>query len=134
MRRWQEGWIYLAVGCGAALGAVLRMLSGAAVVTVFDLPSYIGTGFVNVVGSFIIVFFALVSGPDGRVLAGAVSRQFVMAGLCGGFTTFSAMSLDAFTMLGNGWVVAAALYLVLVVFLSLAAGWLGYLLAVRCNR
>src|SRR5690554_5618921 len=108
MKRGGKSWVYLAVGCGAALGSLLRMLTGAAA-GFLGLPSVFATGFVNVVGSFVIVFFAVLSGPEGRLPAGAATRQFVMAGLCGGFTTFSAMSLDTFALLTDGEVAAAAL-------------------------
>lgn len=126
--------LYVAVGLGAALGALLRMLSGLAAVAGFGLPAVWGTGFVNVVGSFIIAFFAIVTGPDGRFIVGPARRQFVMAGFCGGFTTFSSMSLETFGMLEHGDIGPAALYLALVIALSLAAAWFGYWLAVRYNR
>jgi PII-like signaling protein len=49
---------------------------------------------VNVFGSFIIGFFATLTGPDGRVMASTETRQFVMVGICGGYTTFSSFSLQ----------------------------------------
>jgi fluoride exporter len=125
--------LYLAVGCGAALGALLRAFTGAATVGV-GLPAFAATGFVNLAGSFVIGFVATISGPDGRVLIRPVRRQFVMSGLCGGFTTFSAMSLDALLMLLDGRAGAAGAYLGGVVVLSLAAVWAGHALAARLNR
>ncbi|WP_204298393.1 CrcB family protein, partial [Stenotrophomonas maltophilia] len=84
------------VGLGAAIGSLLRFLSGVLIVSMLGLSALLTTAFVNVVGSVVIMFFATLTGPDGRLLVGPAGRQFVMAGLCGGFTTFSAMSLDAF--------------------------------------
>ena len=126
--------VYLAVGCGAAIGSLLRFLSGVLIVSVMGLSGLWATGFVNVVGSFIIGLFAALTAPDGRLLVGAAGRQFVMGGICGGLTTFSAMSLDTFTLLLQGDIPLAGLYLVLVVVLSLMAAWVGHVLATRLNR
>jgi len=126
--------IYWAVGCGAAIGSLLRFLSGVLIVSTLGFSAVLTTAFVNVVGSFVIMFFATLTGPDGRLLVRPAGRQFVMAGICGGFTTFSAMSLDAFILLLEGDLTLAAIYLVTVVGLSLAAAWVGYGLAARINR
>ena len=126
--------LYLAVGCGAAIGSLLRFLSGILIVVGMGHSALWATGFVNVVGSFVIGLFAALTAPDGRLLVGPAGRQFVMGGICGGFTTFSAMSLDTFILLLQGDIPLAGLYLVLVVALSLVAAWLGHILAVRLNR
>jgi CrcB protein len=126
--------IYLAVGCGAAIGSLLRFLSAALIVSGLGMSPLWATAFVNVVGSFVIMVFATLTGPDGRLLVGTAGRQFVMGGVCGGFTTFSAMSLDTFGLLLGGDLRLAAIYLVTVVGLSLGAGWIGYGLAMRINR
>jgi fluoride exporter len=126
--------VYLAVGCGAAIGSLLRFLSGVLIVSAPGLSPLWTTAFVNVVGSFVITCFASLTGPDGRLLVGTEGRQFVMGGLCGGFTTFSAMSLDTFGLLLDGDPLAAAIYLAVVVGLSLAAAWAGYAVGARLNR
>ena len=126
--------LYLAVGCGAALGSLGRFLCGFVIVQMLGLSALFTTAFVNVVGSWIIMFFATLTRPDGRLMVGSVARNFVMAGFCGGLTTFSAMSLDAFMLLLEGDLSLATTYLVSVVVLSLAAAWLGYVMATRINR
>jgi CrcB protein len=126
--------VYLAVGCGAAIGSLLRFLSGVLIVSALGLSPLWTTAFVNVVGSFVIMCFATLTGPDGRLLVGTEGRQFVMSGICGGLTTFSAMSLDTFGLLLDGDPMAAAIYLAMVVGLSLAAAWAGYGVAARINR
>jgi fluoride exporter len=68
------------------------------------------------------------------MLVSPASRQFVMGGICGGFTTFSAMSLDAFILLLQGDIPLAGLYLVIVVALSLVAAWAGHMVAARLNE
>ena len=126
--------LYLAVGSGAAIGSLLRFLTGAVTVSVLGLSALWATGLVNVVGSFVIMFFATLTGPDGRLLVGTQGRQFVMGGICGGLTTFSAMSLDTFILLLEGDLGLAAIYLITVVGLSLAAAWIGHAVAQRINR
>lgn len=126
--------LYLAVGCGAAIGSLTRFLSGYVIVSLLGLNALWSTAFVNIVGCWIIMAFATLTGPDGRMMAGPVSRNFVMAGFCGGLTTFSAMSLDTFILLFEGDLPLAATYLISVVGLSLVAAWLGYLMASRLNR
>ncbi|GGC57592.1 fluoride efflux transporter CrcB [Chelatococcus reniformis] len=126
--------LYLAVGCGAAIGSLLRFLAGVVIVSTLGQSALLATGFVNVVGSFVIMLFATLTGPDGRLSVGPAGRQFVIGGLCGGFTTFSAMSLDAFILLLDGDLPLAAIYLATVILASLAAALLGHGLAARLNN
>lgn len=126
--------LYLAVGCGAAIGSLARFLSSYVIVSLLGINALWSTAFVNVVGSWVIMAFATLTGPDGRLMVGPASRNFVMAGFCGGLTTFSAMSLDTFILLFEGDWPLAATYLISVVGLSLAAARLGYLMASRLNR
>jgi fluoride exporter len=126
--------VYLAVGCGAAIGSLLRFLSGFVTVSILGQNALWATAFVNVVGSCVIMLFATLTGPDGRLLVGTAGRQFVMGGLCGGFTTFSAMSLDAFILLLKGNPRLAGIYLAAVIAFSLVAAWIGHAIAARMNR
>lgn len=126
--------LYLAVGCGAALGSLLRFLTGVVVVSMLGLSALLATALVNVVGSFVIMVFATLTGPEGRLLVGTAGRQFVMGGICGGLTTFSAMSLETFILLLEGDLPLALAYLATVIALSLTAAWLGHALAARINR
>ena len=126
--------VYAAVGCGAALGSLLRYIVGAAAVAAPHLGPHAGTAFVNILGCFVITGFAGLCGPDGRLPIGAIGRQFVMAGICGGLTTFSSLSLETFLLLLEAGAVSAFGYLAVVIAGSLAAAWLGYALAARINR
>src|SRR5207247_5969063 len=100
---------------------------------VMGLSALWATGFVNVLGSFVIGLFAALTGPDGRLLVTPAYRQFVTGGICGGFTTFSAMSLDTFILLLQGDIPLAGLYLVLVVALSLVSAGGGPIVSAGCN-
>jgi fluoride exporter len=125
---------YLVIGIGSALGGLARYgcgLLGAALWGAF-LPW--GTLFVNLVGSFVIGGFATLTGPDGRVYVSPLGRQFVMVGLCGGYTTFSAFSLETLDLLQRGRPLAAAANVGLTLLLGLSAAWLGHAIAQRVNR
>jgi fluoride exporter len=126
--------LYLAVGCGAALGSLLRLLSGAAFQAGLGLDSLWSTGFVNVVGSFAITLFAKLTEPAGRFPTPVGGRLFVMSGICGGFTTFSALSLETVEFWLEGDRGSAAVYMAAVIVLSLAAAWSGHAIAVNLNR
>jgi fluoride exporter len=126
--------LYGAIGCGSAVGSLLRFLSGYVVVFVLGWNAIFATAFVNVVGSFVIMFFATLTGPHGRFVVAPVGRQFVMAGLCGGFTTFSAMSLETFILMLDGDPLLAATNIISVIVLSLLAAWTGYVVAAWLNK
>src|SRR5271154_6407916 len=93
----------------------------------------LGTLVINVLGSFIIGFFATITGPDGRVLVSGDIRQFVMVGLCGGYTTFSSFSYQTLTLAQDGEFLRAGLNVVASVVLCLLAVWLGYVAAASLN-
>ena len=88
-----------------------------------------GTLFINVLGSFIIGFFFVISAVDGRFPASANVRIFVMTGLCGGYTTFSAFSIQSLGLLREGQWLRAIGYVGGSVFLCLIAVSIGYGLA-----
>ena len=93
---------WLWVMAGSAIGGVLRYwLSGLASTHISE-TFPIGTMIINVTGSFVIGFFAALTGPDGRVFAGSDTRQFVMTGICGGYTTFSSFSLQTLNLANDG--------------------------------
>ena len=84
---------YLWIALGGALGSVARYGCSSLIAQWFGEAFPLGTLIINVTGSFVIGFFAAVTGPDGRVLVSPNVRQFVMVGICGGYTTFSSFSL-----------------------------------------
>jgi CrcB protein len=81
---------------------------------------------VNVVGSFIIGFVAALSAPGGRFFISPLARQFIMIGLCGGYTTFSSFSLETLALFRTGEVARAAWNVALSVGLCLLAVWAGF--------
>ncbi len=116
----------LLVGCGGAIGAVLRHFSGVAAAVVFGAGYPIGTLFVNVSGSLAMGCLAgllLERTADPRMAA------FLLTGLLGGFTTFSAFSLETVGLIRDARLVAAFSYVTASVVLSIAmyvfGSWLG---------
>ena len=91
---WDKTGSYVSVALGSIVGAVARFLVSVLFVSQFGDGFPWGTLFVNVTGSFIIGFYAALTGPDGRLFVSARQRLFVMVGICGGYTTFSAFSLE----------------------------------------
>lgn len=93
---------YLLVAAGGAVGSVARYWL-AFMVARFTGPHFPwGTILINIVGSFVIGWFSAFSSAYGRHPATEAARALVMAGLCGGFTTFSAFSLQTIELLRAG--------------------------------
>ena len=113
------------VALGGALGAVSRYLTGIAALRLTGHGFPWGTLTVNVVGSFLMGL--LVVGL--AHLGGNRFLPFLMTGFLGGFTTFSAFSLDAVSLYEKGATGQAASYVLASVVLSLGALLLGLILA-----
>ena len=131
-QRKQTALLYACVTTGCVIGSVARYLAALALQWIPGLPW--ATLFVNVTGSFIIGLYATLSGPDGRLFANPQQRQFVMTGICGGYTTFSSFSLETFRLLHAGNSAAAFTNIGVSVVGWLLAVWLGHVLASRLNR
>jgi CrcB protein len=126
--------LYVAVGLGAALGSGLRAATSLGLLALLGAGFAWGTLAVNVVGSFLIGLYATLTEPDGRLLASPATRQFVLAGFCGGFTTFSVFSLEAVLLLEQKDLQVAVAHVGVSAILWLIAVWLGYRVGVRLNR
>ena len=111
----------LLVGLGGAAGSMLRY----AFSVWFKHASFpLATFLVNVIGSFII---GLVFAYSLRSESFATNwRLFLAAGICGGFTTFSAFSLESLQLLQQQRVGIFFLYVIGTVLLGLAATWFVY--------
>jgi fluoride exporter len=124
---------YFWIAIGSALGGIARYWCSGIAARLFGETFPWGTLIVNVIGSFVIGLFAALTGPDGRIFVPSVARQFVMIGLCGGYTTFSSFSLQTLNLTTDGEYLYAGLNIVLSVVLCLIAVWLGSILAFGLN-
>jgi CrcB protein len=125
--------IYLWIALGSALGGVARYAcQGWAARFISDTFPW-GTLLVNIAGCSFIGFFATFTGSDGRVIVGPPMRQFVMVGICGGYTTFSSFSLDALILARDGEWTKAAGYVFGSLLFCLLGVWLGHAAAVAVN-
>jgi fluoride exporter len=122
---------YLWVALGGAIGSVARFWLSGVVARHFGETFPWGTLLVNVTGSMLIGFLATLAGPDGRWLAPSGFRPFILAGVLGGYTTFSSFSLQTLTLVQGGeWMRAAANTLASVLG-CLVAVWLGHVMALH---
>jgi CrcB protein len=104
------------VAAGGALGATLRFLVNATALRLFGAAFPLGTLTVNVAGSVLMGLCAAL------LLERSLAPQlapFLMTGVLGGFTTFSAFSLDAIALAEQGEAVRAVIYVCLSVAVSL---------------
>ena len=92
-----------------------------------------GTLVINVTGAFVIGFFATLTGTEGRMLVSPTFRTFFMAGICGGYTTFSSFSLQTLNLARDGEWLYAGLNALLSFTLCLFAVWLGHVTAMTLN-
>ncbi|MFD1511133.1 fluoride efflux transporter CrcB [Lacimonas salitolerans] len=105
------------VALGGGLGALARYLTGVAALRVMGPGFPWGTLAVNVLGAFAMgMLVVALAQKDATRLA-----PFLMTGVLGGFTTFSAFSLDAVAMMERGQVLLAGFYVAASVVLSLGA-------------
>ncbi|MFM2389119.1 MAG: fluoride efflux transporter CrcB [Pseudomonadota bacterium] len=109
-------WTLSQVALGGAIGASLRYLMVFATARAFSGSFPIGTLAVNVAGSFAMGLLFVILTARGSHL-----HPFLLTGILGGFTTFSAFSLDAVTLWESGQPTQAAVYVSASVILSLAA-------------
>lgn len=111
------------VAAGGAVGSVTRYLVGVWSVRVLGLAFPWGTLIVNLVGSFAIGLLAELIAR--RFNASMELRLLLVTGFLGGFTTFSAFSLDTVALYERGQVTTAVAYVLASVILSLGATFAG---------
>ncbi|AIC27483.1 MULTISPECIES: fluoride efflux transporter CrcB [Rhizobium] len=109
----------LLVAVGGAIGSVLRYYVGRWALKLMGPAFPWGTLAVNVVGCFVIGVFAELIAR--KFNASTELRLLLITGFLGGFTTFSAFSLDAISLFEGGEAVAGGIYIVASVGLSMAA-------------
>ncbi len=125
---------YLYIALGGAIGSVARYaVSGSVARATHEVFPW-GTLTANISGCFVIGLFAVLTGPDGRIPASPDVRQFVMVGICGGYTTFSSFSLQTLVLARDGDMTRAAANVVVSVLFCLVGVYLGSMLGAAINQ
>jgi len=127
-------WMYAVVALGGAAGTIARYFVSGASANAFGQTFPWGTLIVNITGSFVIGFFATLTSPDGRLLVSGPTRQFVMIGICGGYTTFSSFSLQTLNLMRDSEWLYAGGNVVASVAVCLFFVWLGAISAAFVNQ
>lgn len=115
--------LMLLAGLGGFFGTCSRFLINRLFLLFWKSTFPMATFAVNVVGCFV---FGILFGMLGK--SGIVSPKLnalLITGFCGGFTTFSTFSFDAFSLGSNGMPLSSAFYAVASVLTGLLAVWLG---------
>jgi len=121
---------YLWVALGGALGSVSRFWLNGLISDKFGATFPWGTLAINVSGSFVIGIIGALAIPEGRMDSQTrmFATQFLMIGICGGYTTFSSFSLQTLNLLRDREWFSAGGNVILSVVLCMIAVWLGWLL------
>jgi len=125
---------YIAIMCGGAFGTAMRFWLSGVLSSRYGETFPIGTLVVNITGCLIIGFFNTLTGPDGVLLTSSFTRQVVMIGILGGYTTFSSFSLQTLNLLHGGEWFRAGMNVLLSVLLCMVGVWLGHILASILNQ
>ena len=126
---WQKAALHaLAIGGGAALGALLRFGAGWMAKAWLPAGFPYGTFAVNLVGSFCL---GLAMPWLMREQTAPIWFSFLAVGLLGGFTTFSSFTMESLGLIQEGRGGAAAAYMLLSVLLGLGMAGIGWALGTR---
>ena len=127
----EKSLVYLSIGLGSALGGMGRFWIGG----IFAGRSFPwGTLVVNVTGCLVIGVLAALLNAEGRLPGPPRMREFLMVGVCGGYTTFSSFSLETLNLARAGQWPQAGANVLLSAALCLVAVWLGHWLGQVWSR
>jgi CrcB protein len=115
------------IGLGGGIGAIFRFLLSRGTHTLLGLAFPYGTLLVNILGSFLMGFLAILLldriGDWSQLL-----RAFLLIGLLGGFTTFSTFSYEVVDLWENGEGIKLAFYILFTLILCFGGTFLGLIL------
>lgn len=115
---------FIIVSLGGALGAGLRFIISKIFISASAVFTYVAL--VNIIGCFVA---GLIAGYMDRHVHSDSLRLFLITGILGGFTTFSAFSLDVLNLINKGKTIDAIIYVSISVIGSILAALVGYKLA-----
>lgn len=118
--------IYVYVGIGGAIGALLRYtISLFFVINDTNFPY--STLFVNMIGSFLLAYITY--GLFEKIKVKQLIKLAITTGFFGSFTTFSALSVETLELAQEGQILHALLYVFISLFGGILATYLGYLIS-----
>jgi fluoride exporter len=126
--------LYSWIALGSGIGGIARAWCAHLSAGMFGDAFPWGILLINVLGSLIIGAFFGCAGPGGSLRVRPATAHFITTGLCGGYTTFSAFSLDTLNLIRDGQPLAAGANVALSLALCLLFVWVGYALASRLSR
>ena len=112
---------FLLVGLGGGIGSIMRYACSLVISSTYY-P--FATLIVNILGSLIIGLIAGISYKNETFLVSW--KLFLATGICGGFTTFSAFSIENLQFLQNGKYLQGLTYITGSIVLGITAAWVGY--------
>ena len=119
--------LYIAVALGSALGGMARYWSSLLMSRLMLNSLLLDIIVINIIGSFFVGCFAALWEELSNPAVLGLLRYFLMFGICGGYTSFSAFSLQNLYLLQKGRFWLAAFNIILSVLLSLVSVWLAYI-------
>ena len=122
---------YFSVMIGGALGTAARFWVSGVMARCLGQGFPFGTLAVNVTGSFIVGFFAAMTETEAALFLSSRVRQFFVIGVCGGYTTFSAFSLQTLDLAEDGDWLKAAVNALFSFAGCILAVWLGRVCALQ---
>lgn len=117
--------VYLAIALGGSLGAVSRYWVSSRTYLWLGTEFPYGTLMVNITGSFVMGFLAIVLSE--KIELPEEIKFALLVGFLGSYTTFSTFALDGLQALSNGALMKVAMYILISVFGSLLGVWMGYI-------
>jgi CrcB protein len=113
------------IGAGSFIGGISRYLLSLLIQTKTATNFPFGTLIVNIIGCF---FIGIIFGFFDKGQISSEWKLFLAMGVCGGFTTFSAFSIETLTLFREGYFYYALLYILVSVLMGLLATYIAYLL------
>ena len=113
------------IGAGSFIGGVFRYLISLLIQSKSTSPFPLHTLLVNIIGCFLI---GIVFGVFDKALISNEWKLFLATGILGGFTTFSAFSIETLNLLREGSIYYALLYILASVLLGLLSTYIAYIL------
>ena len=114
---------YLIVYLGGRLGATLRYAFNVLGASVMITNAPIATLTINVIGCLLMGFIAGYFAFRGNI--SQHFRLFIMTGIMGGFTSYTAFSLEVVSMFARGQYYSASLYALITLIISIGATFIG---------